>query len=183
MASQLEIKPSLASYKLAEAAVITEIEGEESNVSLKDAWVNLGNQFEIEGITTDQICSTASKLLIEKKSEKTKIPKEEIKMGGYFYRMYNSQNWTNQFFARNTTTTDDESVPLGEQENNSKTNFELENVETISIIDEMMEYLKSEKQFLKHNFHDSKIPENTQRENTQRENTLIMKSVITHANE
>ena len=38
--SQLEIKPSLVSYNLAESAVVVEIEGEESNVSLKDAWVS-----------------------------------------------------------------------------------------------------------------------------------------------
>ena len=107
--SQLEtIKPSLACHSLAEAAVAAEIEGEESNVSLKEAWVNLGNQLEIEGIPADQICSAASKLLIETKSKKTKIPKEEIKMGGYFYRVYQSCDWTNQFYARNIST---ETVP------------------------------------------------------------------------
>ncbi len=176
MSQLTEIKPSLACYSLAEAAVAVEIDGEESNVSLKEAWINLGNQLEIEGILTDQICSTASKLLVETKCKKTKIPKEEIKMGGYFYRVYQSQDWTNQFYARRNIST--ESVPLGEQENSSISNFESENKQTISAIDVMMEFLKSEKQFLKHNSHDGKIPENI-----LRENILTMKSAITHANQ
>jgi N6-adenosine-specific RNA methylase IME4 len=70
--SQLEIiKPSLESYNLAETAVTEELKGEESNVTLKDAWINLGNQLEIEGVPKEQISTVAQKLILEKKSEKT----------------------------------------------------------------------------------------------------------------
>jgi len=46
--SQTEIKPSLESYKLADTVVNEELSGEESNLSLKDAWINLGSQLQIE---------------------------------------------------------------------------------------------------------------------------------------
>lgn len=113
--SQLEIKPSLESYNLADIAVDEELKGEESNLSLKDAWINLGNQLQIEGIPMGQISSVASKILIEKKAEKTKMPKDEIKLSGHFYDTYQKQGWTNQFYARNTV----ESVPVPEQDNSS----------------------------------------------------------------
>ncbi len=113
--SQFEIKPSLESYHLAEQAVNAELEGEESNTSLKDAWLNLGNQLEIEGIPKENISSVAAKLLIEKKSEKTKVPKEELRMSGYFYRIYDSQGWINPNLGRPRN----EEFPLGEKENSS----------------------------------------------------------------
>ncbi len=43
--SQIEIKPSLESYKLADTVVNEELSGEESNLSLKDAWINLGTNY------------------------------------------------------------------------------------------------------------------------------------------
>lgn len=75
-----KVKPSLESYKLADVAVSEEISSEESNPSLKEAWIHLGNQLEIDGIPKDQVCLVAKKLLIEKKSEKTELPIDEIKL-------------------------------------------------------------------------------------------------------
>jgi len=107
------VKPSNDAYRLAQAAALAEINSEESNTSLKKIWIDLGNQLQIEGIPSENICVIASDLILTKKSEKTGIPKKELRQSGYFYRVYNEEGWTNQFFARNTT------VPLGEQENSS----------------------------------------------------------------
>lgn len=163
--SQAEIKISLESYKLAELAVNEEIDSESSNILLKESWVNLGNQLEIDGVPSEQISSVATKILIEKKAEKLKVPKEEIRMGGYFYRLYNERGWTNSFYARNTNKEQLESdqegyttVPSREQENSSRITFEEENKEWVNVIDSMIEFLKLEKSTLSKGHFNSKIP-------------------------
>jgi hypothetical protein len=97
------IKPSLESYRIAELDVSEELSSEENNLTLKQYWINLRNQLEIEVISKEKICLIASKLIVEKKAEKLKLPVDEIKPSGYFYRIYNDHGWTNKSFARNTT--------------------------------------------------------------------------------
>ncbi len=177
--SELEtIKPSLQSYNLVGTAIIEELSGEESNMLLKDAWINLGNQLIIEGIPEEQISSVATKLLLEKKAETTNLPKEELKMSGYFYRVYNSEGWTNSFYARNAN--EEQSVTLGEQENTSiKQNaFEQENKSWISSIERLEDFLKLEKTKLKNNHFDSLVP---QKQSNQI--LLTINSIIDHCHD
>ena len=131
--SSLETKPSLESYKLAEQAVNEELSSEENNSLLKEYWIKLGDQLEMEGIPKEKISTVATTILLEKKSEKLKIPKEELRMSGYFYRVYSSKNWTNSFFSRNTNE-EKESVPLGEQENTSNGNNKKSNLRIIDYL-------------------------------------------------
>ena len=88
---------------MSELAVSEELSSEENNLTLKQYWIDLGNQLEIEVISKEKICLIASKLIVEKKAEKLKLPVDEIKPSGYFYRIYNDHGWTNKSFARNTT--------------------------------------------------------------------------------
>ena len=107
----------------------------------------------------------------EKKYRSLGIPRTEYKWhSGHFYSITKKNGWADPHYSH---LTDDPNADL-----KPKTNFELENTESISVIKEMIDYLKSEKQFLEHNFHDSKIPESI-----LRENILVMKNAITHANE
>ena len=109
------MKPSLDAFKLADMAVVEEIKGEKANETLKEYWIKLGEQLEIDGVPKEKICVTAAELIVTKKSERTKIPKEELKPSGWFYEVYNSQGWTNQFYARHTS----ETVTEQEQANSS----------------------------------------------------------------
>ncbi len=88
------MKPSNEARILAAKAALEGIKGEESNPLLKDAWLRLGHQLEIDGIPQIKIPSVASELIRSHISEKTNIPKEEIKLSGYFYRVYKQAGWT-----------------------------------------------------------------------------------------
>ena len=100
------IKPSLESYRIAELAAREELSSEENNLTLKQYWIDLGNQLEIEGISKEKICSIAAKLIVEKKAEKLKLSVDEIKPSGYFYRVYQEKDWvdTNLGRPRNNST-------------------------------------------------------------------------------
>jgi len=161
-------KPSLESYALAEQIANEEISGGKSS-TLKQYYINLMTQLEIEGFPKQQISTIGKQIVIEKKSEKLKdIPKEEISIGSWWYDVTKERGCIDPHYSH-----PDEPKDLA-----PPTFFELQNQQTISVIDEMMEFLKSEKQFLKHNEHDSKI-----HENTLRENILILRKAVTHANE
>jgi len=99
----LNKKPTLESYRIAELAVTEELSSQENNQTLKQYWIDLGTQLEIEGVPKEKICVVASKLIIEKKAEKLKLTINEVKPSGYFYRVYQENNWTDQSFARNIT--------------------------------------------------------------------------------
>lgn len=135
--STKEILLSVNAKKLVEEAVLEELRGEENNTSLKESWIKLGNQLEIDGVPKDEIATTAADLILTKKSEKFGMPKTELRMSGYFYRIYQSHSWTNQFFARNSST-----VPLGEQENSSiNSPYYEENKPIIDVIHRLKNHL------------------------------------------
>lgn len=117
-----EIKPSIEANTLAAKAALEQIKGEESNPLIKDAWLLLGNQLEIEGIAKIKIPIVASELIRSHISQKTNIPKEEIKLSGYFYRVYKQAGWT---------ITLDDTDALGRKENSS---INTKNVEVIDIL-------------------------------------------------
>lgn len=113
LSQKSEVRPSLAANTLAEKAALEVIKGEETNPILKDAWINLGNQLEIDGVPKVNIPSVASELIRSQISEKTKIPKEEIKLSGYFYRVYKQAGWSS------ISTTEEIDNALGRNDNSS----------------------------------------------------------------
>jgi hypothetical protein len=148
-----EIAISSVSKKLVEEAVLEEMRGEEGNNYLKESWIKLGNQLEIDGVPKDQICTVAAELLVAKKAEQFKIPKNELRMSGYFYRVFAEHSWTNKFFARNSST-----VPLGEQENSSlNTPYYEENKPIIEIIHRLRKHLGDILGFYEENPHMSEL--------------------------
>ena len=150
----METKPSLQAYLLADIAVKEELDGDQANSSVKDAWINLGNQLEIEGISKDKIGTVMTKLILEKKSAKTKIPQEELRMSGYFHKVVHSQNWFDPFYSHPT----DDALERREDTSYIPTKYEIENQDWIDAINEFKEFLDTEKLYLKKHHFVSKIP-------------------------
>ena len=164
--------PSTEAYRLADKIAEIEINDDGDNLTLKESYINLMDQLEIDGVPKEKISTIGSKIIQQKKSKRLAgkaITESEVYVGTWWFITAREHGCIDPHYShpKNSPT-----------EIKPKTNHELENIETISVIDDMMEYLKSEKQFLKHNIHDSKIPENI-----LRENILLMKNAITHANE
>ena len=163
--------PSTESFRLAETIANLEIESSKDNPSLKQFYINLMDQLEIDGVPKEKISTIGSKIILEKKKKRLvnhSIDESEITVGDWWYVTAREQGCTDPHYSH----------PKNETDEKPKTSFEIENRETISIIDEMTEFLKSEKQYLKHNAHDGRIPKEI-----FRENALIMRQAITHANE
>ncbi len=163
--------PSTESYRLADEIAQIEIQDNDDNVTLKQSYINLMGQLEIDGIPKEKISSIGSKIIEQKKVKRLSgqaITESEVYVGTWWYVTAREQGYIDPHYSH----------PKTPAEEKPKTIFEVENKQTISAIDGLMEYLKSEKQFLKHNSHDIKIPKEI-----LRENILIMKSAITHANQ
>jgi len=67
--SQVEIKPSLLSYKLAELIAIEELESEKS-ITLKENYIRLIDQLQIDGVPNENISALGKQIIIEKKKQK-----------------------------------------------------------------------------------------------------------------
>ena len=163
--------PSTESFRLAEHIAQLEIESNQNNPTLKEYYVNLMDQLEIDGVPKEKISTIGSKIILEKKKKQLAgkaIEEDEIYVGDWWYVTAREHGCIDPHYSH----------PKNDDEEKPKTVFEIENLETISVIDDMMEFLKSEKQFLKHNSHDSKIEKNI-----LRENIYTMTNAITHANE
>jgi len=77
-----EIRPSIEANSLAEKAALEEIKSERGNDTLKEVWLSLANQLEIEGIPKEKISSIGKNLIITQKKEKLKklgFPEDELK--------------------------------------------------------------------------------------------------------
>ena len=174
-------QPSIESYRLAELSVIEELNGERGNQSLKQCWINLANQLEIDGIPKEKISTVGKKIIIEKKRERlrktgsyTEDELNEVTVSGWYRDVMREVGCTDSKYSPHPTKNDDDN----DVESKPKGPYEEENCESIDVIDEMLDYLRSEKQFLKHYPHDKKIPKNI-----LRENILVMRQAVTHANE
>jgi hypothetical protein len=76
-------KPSLESYSLTEQIANEEIKGNKTD-TLKQFYINLMTQLEIEGFPKQQISTIGKQIVVEKKCEKlNNIPKEEITIGSW----------------------------------------------------------------------------------------------------
>ena len=128
-------------------------------------------QLELDGIVKKKISSIGSKIIEQKKVKRLSgkvITESGVCVDMRWFVTAREQGYIDPHYSQPKTL-------AGEK---PKTNFDLENGETISVIDQMMELLKSEKQFLKHNYRDSKIEKNI-----LYENIYAMTHEITHANE
>lgn len=67
--SQLEIKPSLLSYKLADTIAVEELGGDVTP-TLKQNYISLIDQLEIDGIPKEKISALGKQIIIEKKKQK-----------------------------------------------------------------------------------------------------------------
>jgi len=165
-------KPKLESYRIAEQIATEEIE-HDSDISLKEYYSKLMDQLEIEGIPKQKISAVGQQLVIEKKEQKLKskgMSTDNVTIGTWWFVVAREKGCTDPNLGRPKLNNETKEKP--------KTNFELENIKTITVIDNMMEFLKSEKQFLKHNPHDIKLEKNL-----LSQNIYTMTNAITHANE
>jgi len=99
-------KPSLESYALAE-----QIANEEINVgksqTLKQYYINLMNQLEIEGFSKSQISTVGKQIVIEKKSQKLKdIPMDEITIGSWWYDIAREQGCIDPHYSHTKNQSD-----------------------------------------------------------------------------
>ena len=162
-------KPSLQAYTLAEQVAREEISGEK-NQTLKQYYINLMTQLEIEGFPKEQISTIGKQIVIEKKSEKLKTtPKEEIKIGSWWYDTAREQGYIDPHYSHGSTT-DKKEILLN--------NFEEENENTIMVIDEMQDYLKTLKLTMRTKHFESLVPEKE-----LQETLTITKNVIDHCSQ
>jgi len=163
--------PSTESYRLADKIAQLEINDEGDNITLKESYINLMDQLEIDGVPKEKISTIGSKIIEQKKTKRLAgkaITESEVYVGTWWFITAREHGCIDPHYSH----------PKNETKEKPKTNFELENIETITVIDYLMEFLKSEKQFLKHNPHDSKLEKNL-----LRQNIYTMTNAITHANE
>ena len=99
--SQVEIKPSLESYKLAEAVAIEELESEKS-ITLKENYIRLIDQLQIDGVPNENISALGKQIIIEKKKQKLQwkgIEAETIAVGSWWYQVAREQGCTDSRFS------------------------------------------------------------------------------------
>ncbi len=90
-------KPSLKSYALAEQIANEEINGSKSS-TLKQYYINLMTQLEIEGYPKHQISIIGKQIVVEKKYEKLDIPKREIIIGSWWYDIAKQQGCVDPYY-------------------------------------------------------------------------------------
>ena len=81
MSQSTEIRPSILANTLAEEAAREELNGEKTNQSLKESWIQLASQLEIDGVEKHKISTIGQQLIIDqKKKQLTKLgaTKEEL---------------------------------------------------------------------------------------------------------
>ena len=168
------VKPSIEFYRLIDQSVslLLKLEDQSDDES-QDLWVQMGTQLEIEGFDIENISTTIHNTIEQtiwnKKHKALGIPRTEYKWtSGYFYKIMRQHNWVNPHYSHPD---DPKIIP-------PPTKWEIENDESITVVKAMEAYLKSEKQFLKHNAHDSKIDAKV-----LHESNFLMHNAITHANE
>jgi len=147
------LKPSLAAQRLAEQAALEEIKGEQSNHTLKQSYINLMDQLEIDGFPIHEISMIGRKIILENKIKKLKplgIPEEEITVGTWWFEVARERGCTNPEYARHVKEGDVDTEP--HQENSSintphakENKFLIETIqETMKFFDEALAKLKNQ---------------------------------------
>ena len=167
-------KPSVEAYILAERIAAEELSGEK-NQTLKQYYINLMDQLEIEGFPKYQISTIGKQIVIEKKCEKLKdiIPKEEITIGSWWYDVAKEKGCIDPHYSHPN---DKDDEPKDKPK--PKTVYEQENNPWITQIERMEDFLRSFKAYLRKNHFHNLIPKNE-----SAESLTIIKNVITHCEE
>jgi len=165
------IHPSAESYRLAEYVALEEIDGEQNSPSLKQSYISLMDQLEIDGYPKQEISTVGKNIILTKKIEKLKpkgIPESEISVGRWWWYVAKERGCIDPHYSH----------PKDKPDKKPKNVFEQENDSWLAVIEKFEDYLKAEKTTLRNKNFNSKIPENE-----SREALLIMNRVIDHANE
>lgn len=115
--SQVEIKPSLLSYKLAETIADEELH-EENSVTLKENYIHLIDQLEIDGIPKEKISTIGKQIIIERKKQKLElkgIQNGQVTVGSWWNEVAREKGCTDTKYSP----TKDEEVTVAEHENTS----------------------------------------------------------------
>lgn len=109
MSQITQVKPSLTAYNLASQAALEELQYERGNNSLKQSWINLANQLEIEGIPKYKISAIGKQIIVEKKKEhleKLHVSQEKLdslSISGWWYDVMHDQGCTDPHYNRVAT--------------------------------------------------------------------------------
>lgn len=136
MSQESIIKPSLDAYRLADVAALEELQHERDNNSLKQSWIKLADQLELEGIPKHKISTVGKQIIIQKKKEyleKLNVSQEKldaISISGWWYDVMNEQGCTDPHYSHIATDT---------ERQNSSINTKLPNQEMIDIFMDIKE--------------------------------------------
>lgn len=104
MSQRSIVKPSSIAYQLAEDAALEELQSEKGNDSLKQIWLKLATQLEVENIPKHQISTIGKKIIIEKKKEQLKKLNisqqriDEVTISGWWREVMSDEGYTDSKF-------------------------------------------------------------------------------------
>jgi len=116
------IKPSIDAYRLASVAALEELQHERGNDSLKQSWIKLADQLEVEGIPKHKISVIGKQIIIEKKKEhleKLHVSQEKLdslSISGWWYDVMHDQGCTDPHYNRVATDTELENSSINTPE-------------------------------------------------------------------
>lgn len=134
------IKPSIDAYRLADTAAIEELQHERGNDSLKQSWIKLATQLQIEGIPTHKISTVGKQIIIEKKKEHLEklnvstIELKEISISGWWREVMSELGFTDSKYSSGELT-----EPSPENSSINTTDKIIPNQEMIDIFNDIKE--------------------------------------------
>ena len=104
-------KPSTESYRLADEIAGIEIEGEDDNITLKQSYINLMGQLEIDGIPKESISTIGSQIITTKKKNRLQgkaITESEVTVGTWWYVTAREQGYIDPHYSHPKNSKDDD---------------------------------------------------------------------------
>lgn len=83
----MDIKPSQESKRITEKIVFEEINSEHDNSTMKQYYVNLMDQLEMDGLPKSKISTVGSLLICERKSKVLNLPISDVSVGSWWYEI------------------------------------------------------------------------------------------------
>jgi len=146
----VKIKPSITSNTLAEQVASEELKKTDNYITLKQTYLNLMHQLEIDGIPKEKVSTVGQKIVIEKKrtiKKKQGASLEEIKkinIGSHWFEVAKEENYIDPKYSHgNATELERKIVPL--------TKYEKENLDYIQVIKNTKDFLDTALNKLKQN--------------------------------
>jgi len=100
--SQVEIKPRLLSYKLFEAIATEELQ-EGNFITLKQNYISLFDQLEVDGIPKENISTICKQIIIERKKQKLLskgIENEQVTVGSWWNEVAKEKGCTDSKYSQ-----------------------------------------------------------------------------------